>query len=105
MAKSTLRELEDVGARRVPVKKRLSLSKVVESFLKHSMKAPDEIEEKPQYRQRECEAEMRGFYKAQELLREIIALEGTNAIARFADVRKKGQQRPTMMGKLRVWMG
>ena len=48
---------------------------------------------------------MRGFYKAQERLRELIAIYGTDAITKLADVRNEKQQRPVNMVGMRTWVG
>lgn len=102
---TTLEEVEACGGERQPKSKRIGLSKSVTHFLELSMKRPEGIEKKAQYKQREMEAEMRGFYKAQETLREIIAVAGTDAIADLANVRTEDQQRPIVMAGMRTWIG
>lgn len=102
---TTLEECEAAGGSRVPKSKRISLPKCVTHFLEEVIQRPEGLEKKAQYKQRECEAEMRGYNKAQERLREIIAMGGTDAIAELAEVRAEGQQRPVMIGNMRTWMG
>jgi hypothetical protein len=65
---------------------------------------PEDYDKLPAYKQREIDRETLGFYKAQEKLREFIALGGTDAIADLADVRDDRQLRPTLIGNLRSWM-
>lgn len=101
---TTLEEVEAAGGTRNPKSKRWGLNKLVDHFLGVALEMPEGIENKAQYKQREAEAEMRGFYKAQEHLREIIAMGGTDAIAALADVRNEKQQRPVMIGNFRTWL-
>lgn len=94
-AGETLEQLtKDGGAVRLPKKKQLALPHIVEEFLS-SMS---------EHKQAEIDREMIGFAKAQEKLREFIALCGVDAIADLADVRDDRQPRPQDVGGLRVWM-
>lgn len=102
---TTLEQCIAAGGARNAKSKRVGLKTAVEWFLEVTMTPPDGIEKKAQYKQREMEAEMRGFYKAQEHLREIIAMAGTDAIAELADIRDERQQRPVMIGTFRTWLG
>jgi hypothetical protein len=102
---TTLEECIAAGGARNPKSKQVGLATLVEHFLGTYMNRPEGIEKKSQRSQGECDAEMRGFYKAQEKLREYIAMGGTEAIAELADVRDEHQMRPKMLGNLRVWMG
>lgn len=102
---TTLEECIAAGGKRNPKSKRAGLSRLVEAFLETVMVRPEGIEKKAQYKQREMEAEMRGWYKAQEHMRELIAMAGTDAIAELAEVRDKRQQRPVMIGNMRTWFG
>lgn len=56
-------------------------------------------------REREIEAEIRGFNKAQEALRDLIKVHGTDAIHYLADEREDGQVEPQMVGDTRLWIG
>lgn len=104
---TTLEECEAAGGARNPKSKRAGLKLIVHDFLLGVMVRPDGIEKKAQYKQREMEAEIRGYYKAQEHLREMIAMAGTDAIAELAEVRdpEGRQQRPVMIGNMRTWFG
>lgn len=102
---TTLEECIAAGGERVPKSRRVGLPKLVTHFLEGVMVLPKGIEKKAQYKQREMEAEIRGYNKAQENLREIIAMGGTDAIADLAEVRDERQQRPVMIGNLRTWFG
>lgn len=102
---TTLEECIAAGGARLPKSKRRGLPVLVEHFLQVTLARPEEIKEKAQYKQREVEAEIRGFYKAQEKLREYIAMGGTDAIADLAEVRDDRQQRPVMVGNMRAWVG
>jgi hypothetical protein len=100
----TLSELEAQGGQRLPKAKRLALPQIVEEFLSLTMSEPENYLTMSQKKQAEIDREMLGFYKAQEKLREFIALGGTDAIADLADVRDDRQQRPQLMGSMRLWM-
>jgi len=101
----TLEELKDQGGARLPKAKRLALPHIVEEFLSLTMSPPESYVTMSQRKQAEIDREMLGFAKAQEKLREFIALGGTDAIADLADVRDDRQPRPQLIGNLRVWMG
>lgn len=92
------------GAVRLPRSKRLALPHCVEEFLSLTISPPDDFALMSERKQAEIEREMMGFAKAQEKLREFIALAGTDAIADLADVRDDRQPRPQDVGGLRVWM-
>lgn len=83
----------------------VGLKRCVEVYLGLVIAAPEGIEKKAQYRQRECAAEMRGFNKAQETLRDLIRANGTAVSQPLADVRSDGQQRPKQIGDMQVWVG
>lgn len=100
----TLEELEAQGGERLPKKKQLALPHVVEEFLSLTLSPPEKYPTMSQAKQREIDREMVGFNKAQEKLREFIALAGTDAIQDLADVRDDRQIRPTLIGGLRTWM-
>lgn len=100
----TLEELKAQGGERLPKAKRLALPHIVEEFLSLTLSRPEDYDKMPEYKQREIDRETTGFYKAQEKLREFIALGGTDAIADLADVRDDRQNRPTLIGNLRAWM-
>lgn len=100
---TTLEECELAGGSRLPKSKRVGLNRLVEDFLGAVMVEPEK--KTSQAQQRENAAEIRGFYKAQERLRELIAMGGTDAIAELAEVRDDRQQRPVMIGNFRIWMG
>lgn len=100
----TLEELKAQGGDRLPKAKRLALPHVVEEFLSLTLSRPESYEAMSERKQAEIDREMLGFNKAQEKLREFIALAGTDAIADLADVRDDRQIRPTLIGTLRTWM-
>jgi len=102
---TTLEELEELGVKRNVKSKRFGLSKLVEDFLETALVRPDSYEKMSQVKQRECDREMTGFYKAQERLRELIACCGTDAIAELAAVPTENQQRPVNLAGMRTWMG
>ena len=100
----TLEELEAQGGARLPQKKRMALPHVVEEFLSLTLSRPEGYPSMSAKKQELIDREMVGFCKAQEKLREFIALAGTDAIADLADVRDDRQIRPTLIGNLRTWM-
>lgn len=100
----TLKELIAQGGERRAKNKRLALPHIVEEFLSLTLSRPEGYEKMAEYKRREIDREMLGFNKAQEKLREFIALGGTDAIQDLADVRDDRQIRPTLIGKLRTWM-
>lgn len=103
---TTLEEIEAAGGKRLPKSKRFGLKKSVEMFLEEVFSFDFEKAKKmSQVKEREIQAEIRGYAKAQEHLREIIAMGGTDAIAELAEVRTEGQMRPKIIGNMRAWMG
>lgn len=56
-------------------------------------------------REREIEAEIRGFNKAQEVLRDLIAVNGTDSILHLSELRVEGQREPQLIGDKRYWVG
>lgn len=86
---------------------RLSLEECVRAFLGLAM-LPPEKEPRTQRAQRENQAMIVGFNRAQEMLRNILELNGRPSAARLADVRAEGQQRPVKMGSgpgaANLWM-
>lgn len=101
----TLEQLtKDGGAVRLPKKKQLALPHIVEEFLSLTISPPENYPMMSAQKQTEIVAEMIGFAKAQEKLREFIALCGVDAIADLADVRDDRQPRPQLVGGLRQWM-
>lgn len=101
---TTIEELEAQGGSRLPKKKRLTLPHVTEEFLSLTLSKPEKYETMSGAKQEAIDREILGFCKAQEKLREFIALGGTDAISDLADVRDDRQLRPTMIGNLRTWM-
>lgn len=98
------RELKRSGRKPIPKSKRVGLTKLTTEFLELALILPENHDKLAQYKQRENEAEMRGYFKAQETLRELIVLGGTDAIQDLAEVRNPKQWRPTYMEGLgRVW--
>lgn len=95
---------KDGGAVRLPKKKQLALPHIVEEFLSMTISEPDTYAKLSEQKQAEIDREMIGFAKAQEKLREFIALCGVEAIADLADVRDDRQPRPQDVGGMRVWM-
>ena len=83
--------------------KKHSLKYCIEAFLEGVISEPEKMP-KQEWRCREIHAEMRGFNKAQERLRDILELNGTPTAAALADIREEGQQRPTRAGGLNLWM-
>ena len=84
--------------------KRVGLKTCVEAFLELAIGEPEK-EPKQKYLQRENAAEIRGFNKAQEQLRGILELNGTEAAVKLAEIRAEGQIRPQRIGNMSVWMG
>lgn len=100
----TLEELKAQGGERLPKKNRLALPHVVEEFLSLALHEPEGFDQMTGAKQAEIKREIVGFCKAQEKLREFIALGGIDAIADLADVRDDRQIRPTLIGNLRAWL-
>lgn len=100
----TLSELEAQGGARLPKKKQLALPHVVEEFLSLTLSRPEGYEMMSGAKQAEIDRETVGFCKAQEKLREFIALGGNDAISDLADVRDDRQIRPVLIGTLRTWV-
>jgi hypothetical protein len=90
----TLKALEAAGGQRLPKKRQLALPHVVEEFLSLCTERPENYSRMSAAKQECLDKERLGFYRAQEKLREFIALGGTNAIADLADVRDDRQIRP-----------
>ena len=88
-----------------PIAEDLGLERAPRGFLETALERSEGIEKKSQRKQELVETEMRGFYKAQERLRELIAIYGTDAITKLADVRNEKQQRPVNMVGMRTWVG
>lgn len=84
--------------------KKVGLKTCVEAFLELVI-SPPEKEPKQQYLQRENAAEIRGYNKAQEQLRGILELNGTEGAVKLAEIRAEGQIRPIRIGDQSVWMG
>lgn len=103
-AGETLSELEAQGGARLPKAKQLALPHICEEFLSLTLSHPEGYELMSGAKQAEIDREQLGFYKAQEKLREFIALGGNDAISDLADVRDDRQIRPTLIGTLRTWM-
>lgn len=102
---TTLEECEAAGGARVAKSKRISLEKCVKHFLEEAILPPEGWEKKSQAKQNVITQEIISYNKAQERLREIIAMGGTDAIAELAETRSPKQRRPVMIGKFRTWMG
>lgn len=103
----TLDELRELGIERAPKSKRIAAPAIIEQFL--SMVFDYDFANAPrklsQAKEREIEAEIRSFCKAQEKLRELLAIHGTDAIASLADIRDERQRRPQNMAGRRTWIG
>lgn len=99
----TLEELLAQGGQRRSRKTRLALPHLVEEFLSLSFERPEGYESMLPTKQREIDRERVGFYKAQEKLREFIALAGVDAVSDLADVRDDRQIRPTLIENFRAW--
>jgi hypothetical protein len=99
----TLKELEEQGGQRLEKKKQLALPHVVEEFLSLTMSPPENYDEMLPSKKREIDRERIGFYKAQEKLREFVALGGGDGFAELADVRDDRQVRPVLIGNVRQW--
>lgn len=102
---TTLEECEAAGGARVAKSKRISLEKCVRQFLDEAVVPPEGWEKKSQTKQHLITQEIISYNKAQERLREIIAMGGTDAIADLAEVRNEKQRRPVMIGNMRTWFG
>lgn len=90
----TLKGLVAAGGERLPKKKQMALPHVVEEFLNLCVERPENYTRMSAAKQAELDKERLGFYRAQEKLREFIALGGTDAIGDLADVRDDRQVRP-----------
>jgi hypothetical protein len=99
----TIEELIGQGGERLPKKQQLALPHVVEEFLSLVIERPEGYDDMLPSKMREIDRERVGFYKAQEKLRELVALAGNDAIADLADVRDDRQIRPSLIDTLRVW--
>ena len=86
-------------------KKKLGLAACVEEYLKLVIAPPEGIEKKSQRKQDICNAEMRGFNRAQETLRDVLKLNGTPAAAKLGEIEEEGQQRPREIAGRRMWVG
>lgn len=83
---------------------KLTLEECVRAFLGLVWEHPV-VEPKTQRAQRDNEMIIHGVNKAQETLRGILETHGRTAKVReVAEVRKKGQQRPTEMAGMKVWI-
>jgi hypothetical protein len=103
---TTLEECIAAGGARLPKSRQRGLKVCVEDYLRRVFTYDfDNGKKMPQYRERELIAEIRGYAKAQEHLREIIAMGGTEAIAELAEIRDERQMRPKMFGNMRTWVG
>jgi hypothetical protein len=90
----TLRGLEAAGGQRLPKKKQMALPHVVEEFLSLCTERPENYTRMSAAKQAELDRERIGFYKAQEKLREFVAIGGGDGFADLADVRDDRQIRP-----------
>lgn len=90
----TLKALEAAGGQRLSKKKQMALPHVVEEFLTLCTERPENYLRMAAAKQAELDKERLGFYRAQEKLREFIALGGVDGIADLADVRDDRQIRP-----------
>lgn len=95
------------GVDRAPTSQRRGVRAIVEDFLGLVFTYDYEAAKKKPgvQREREIEAEIRGFNKAQEALRELIARYGTDPNIELAEVREKGQREPEWIGDRKVWFG
>lgn len=100
---TTLEELERAGQRRAAKRDRIPMPTLVEEFLKLAIERPPDYATMSRQKQAELDRERVGFYKAQEKLREFIAVVGAEGYADLADVRDERQIRPHLMGTMRVW--
>lgn len=90
----TLKQLEAAGGQRLEKKKQMALPHVVEEFLSLCVERPENYTRMSKAKQAELDKERLGFYRAQEKLREFIALGGSEGFADLADVRDDRQIRP-----------
>lgn len=90
----TLKALEANGGQRLEKKKQMALPPVVEEFLSLCVERPENYSRMAKAKQAELDKERLGFYRAQEKLREFIALGGSEGFADLADVRDDRQIRP-----------
>lgn len=102
---TTLEQCLKTGGERLPKSKRVGLKTLVEDYLATVFTFDFEDTKKmSQSKEREILAEIRGYAKAQERLREVIAMGGTDAIAELAEIRDERQMRPKVIGNFRAWM-
>lgn len=92
--RGTLKGLEVNGGQRLDKSKQLALPPVVEEFLSLCVERPENYSRMSKAKQAEVDKERLGFYRAQEKLREFIALGGSDAFIDLADVRDDRQIRP-----------
>jgi N-methylhydantoinase B/oxoprolinase/acetone carboxylase alpha subunit len=86
-------------------KGKIGLSKCVQGFLEQVYGIDWEKAGKmPRYREREIQAEIRGYNKAQEQLRGLLELNGTPTAAKLAEARAEGQMRPEKRGNTYLWL-
>lgn len=93
--------MTDERPRRKP---KLSLEECVTAFLELAMLPPDRTP-RTQRAQRENDMIIHGFTRAQEMLRNILELDGKPSAAKLKDVRNPDQRRPTRIGDMNVWLG
>lgn len=96
---------------RAPTSKRAGVKKIVEEFLglvfSFDFDNYNETHKKNLgvQREREIQAEIRGFNKAQEALRDLIAIVATDPNLDLAEIRADGQMQPELVGERRFWIG
>lgn len=91
------------GASPAPEKK-LTANEAIRAFLQLALLPPEKLP-KQQYRQRENQAQIIGFNRAQEALRQILKEHGAGEdLKALAEVRADGQQVPIQVGDLKAWV-
>lgn len=84
--------------------KAMTLEEVVDGYLQLALLHP-ENEPKTQRAQRENQAMIVGYNRAQETLREILRRHGATADVRaLSEVRSEKQQRPMKVGDQNLWV-
>lgn len=87
--------------------RRIKLETIVENWLGLVMVHPDYSKRKrtPQYVERENQAIIIGYNRAQEDLRTLLREHGTTEVIRaLAEVRADGQQTPIDVGGTKLWV-
>jgi hypothetical protein len=85
--------------------RRVKLETIIHDFLSITLTHPEYTAKTPQYVERENQATIIGYCRAQENLRDFLKTHGTTeAIRALGDVRADGQQKPMKVGDRNLWV-